>query len=56
MLGKHGTEPGFNFHDDKWSGVRSMVQVQEISVKYGASLASVEIIKFISAMLALFPM
>ena len=54
MLGKHGTEPGFNFHDDKCSGVRSMVQ--EISVKYGASLASVEIIKFISAMLALFYM
>ena len=51
MLGKHGTEPGFNFHDDKCSGVRSMVQ--EISVKYGASLASVEIIKYISAM---FPM
>ena len=43
MLEKHGTEPGFNFHDDKWSGVRSMVQ-EILSVKYGASLASVEII------------
>ena len=45
MLGKHGTEPGFNFHDDKWSGVRSMVQ--EVSVKDGGSLVYVEIIKYL---------
>ena len=46
MLEKHGTEPGFNFHDDRWSGVRSMVQ-EILSVNYGASLASVEISKYI---------
>ena len=55
MLEKHGTEPGFNFHDDKWSGVRSMVQ-EILSVKYGASLASVEISKYIPAMFVLFYM
>ena len=47
MLEKHGTESGFNFHDDKWSGVRSMVQ-EILSVNYGASLASLEISKYIS--------